>query len=106
MIPETELKLGDFRLIEVDNKLMLPINHNIRTIVSSNDVIHSFALPSMGVKIDAIPGRLNQIFFKPLKPGFFTGGCSEICGANHSYMPITARVVSSDQLSSFLGSVE
>nr|YP_001382323.1 cytochrome c oxidase subunit II [Sepia esculenta]BAF73651.1 cytochrome oxidase subunit II [Sepia esculenta] len=93
MIPSNELSLGEFRLLETDHHLILPMKTNTRIIVSSTDVIHSWTVPSMGVKVDAIPGRLNQLMLYPTKPGLYYGQCSEICGANHSFMPITLEIV-------------
>nr|AID66522.1 cytochrome oxidase subunit II [Phloeomyzus passerinii]AID66523.1 cytochrome oxidase subunit II [Phloeomyzus passerinii] len=78
----------NFRLIEVDNKTILPFKFNIRLLISSEDVIHSWTIPSLGIKIDAIPGRMNQINLFMNRPGMFFGQCSEICGINHSSMPI------------------
>nr|QWS05448.1 cytochrome c oxidase subunit II [Cromna sinensis] len=77
------------RLMETDNRIILPTMTQVRMIVSSSDVIHSWTIPSLGVKMDAVPGRLNQISMMLKKPGIFMGQCSEICGANHSFMPIT-----------------
>ena len=94
MVPDSDLKLGDFRLLEVDNALVVPVDTHIRVIVTASDVIHSWAVPSLGVKIDALPGRLNQTSFIALREGTFYGQCSEICGANHAYMPICVKVVS------------
>ena len=96
MIPEEDLELGDPRLLEVDNRLVLPINTHIRLLVSSADVLHSFAVPSLGVKCDAIPGRLNQISLFILREGVFFGQCSELCGVNHGFMPIVIEAVSPD----------
>nr|YP_008855158.1 cytochrome c oxidase subunit II [Sepia aculeata]AHA82367.1 cytochrome c oxidase subunit II [Sepia aculeata] len=93
MIPTNEINLGDFRLLETDHHLILPMKTNTRVIVSSTDVIHSWTVPSLGVKVDAIPGRLNQLMLYPTKPGLYYGQCSEICGANHSFMPITLEIV-------------
>nr|YP_009254149.1 cytochrome c oxidase subunit II [Loliolus japonica]ANC62835.1 cytochrome c oxidase subunit II [Loliolus japonica] len=93
MIPTNELNLGDYRLLETDHHLILPMKTNTRIIVSSADVIHSWAIPMLGVKVDAIPGRLNQLMLYPNRPGLYYGQCSEICGANHSFMPITLEVV-------------
>nr|YP_008994245.1 cytochrome c oxidase subunit II [Ophiacantha linea]AGQ49779.1 cytochrome c oxidase subunit II [Ophiacantha linea] len=76
------------RLLEVDNRLTIPINNNIRIITTSTDVIHAWSLPALGLKMDAVPGRLNQMFVNITRPGIFYGQCSEICGANHSFMPI------------------
>nr|QPN50141.1 cytochrome c oxidase subunit II [Lycorma delicatula]QPN50206.1 cytochrome c oxidase subunit II [Lycorma delicatula]QPN50219.1 cytochrome c oxidase subunit II [Lycorma delicatula]QPN51688.1 cytochrome c oxidase subunit II [Lycorma delicatula]QPN51701.1 cytochrome c oxidase subunit II [Lycorma delicatula] len=91
MKPQTELP--SFRLIEVDNRMIIPFSTQIRMIVSSSDVIHSWTIPSMGVKMDAIPGRLNQISLMTKNPGVFFGQCSEICGMNHSFMPITMESI-------------
>nr|YP_010454153.1 cytochrome c oxidase subunit II [Rossia macrosoma]QXJ42169.1 cytochrome c oxidase subunit II [Rossia macrosoma] len=93
MTPTNELNLGEFRLLETDHHLILPMKTNTRIIVSSADVIHSWTIPSMGVKVDAIPGRLNQLMMYPSRPGIYYGQCSEICGANHSFMPITLEIV-------------
>nr|AEK84166.1 cytochrome c oxidase subunit II [Alcithoe lutea] len=93
MIPTNELESGDFRLLEVDHRVVLPTETNIRVLVTSADVIHSWAVPSLGVKVDAIPGRLNQLSFFIKYPGVFYGQCSEICGANHSFMPIVLEAV-------------
>ena len=72
----------------------MPVTTSVRAIVTSNDVIHCFTVPSLGFKIDALPGRLNQIFLKTDRPGLYSGGCSEICGTDHSYMPITVEATS------------
>lgn len=88
MIPQNEISLDTFRLLDVDNRVILPINNQIRILVSATDVLHSWAIPSLGVKIDASPGRLNQTNFFINRPGLFFGQCSEICGANHSFIPI------------------
>nr|QNS38381.1 cytochrome c oxidase subunit II [Calyptomena viridis] len=98
MLPPTELPLGHFRLLEVDNRIVIPMESLTRVIVTADDVLHSWAIPSLGVKTDAIPGRLNQTSFITTRPGVFYGQCSEICGANHSFMPI---VVESTPLSHF-----
>nr|AGJ84211.1 cytochrome c oxidase subunit II [Colophina arctica] len=83
-----EINQKNFRLIEVDNKTILPFKSNIRLLISSNDVIHSWTIPSLAIKMDAIPGRMNQINIFLNRPGMFFGQCSEICGINHSFMPI------------------
>nr|YP_010625195.1 cytochrome c oxidase subunit II [Procambarus dupratzi]WBG72635.1 cytochrome c oxidase subunit II [Procambarus dupratzi] len=85
-----------FRLLDVDNRVILPMNSQVRMLVSAADVIHSWTVPSLGMKADAIPGRLNQISFFINRPGLFFGQCSEICGANHSFMPIVVESVSVD----------
>nr|YP_010044590.1 cytochrome c oxidase subunit II [Bufonaria rana]QPF24613.1 cytochrome c oxidase subunit 2 [Bufonaria rana] len=93
MIPSNELEPGDFRLLEVDHRVVLPTQTDIRVLVTSADVIHSWTVPSLGVKADAIPGRLNQLSFYIKYPGVFYGQCSEICGANHSFMPIVLEAI-------------
>nr|YP_009942994.1 cytochrome c oxidase subunit II [Littorina brevicula]QOD40599.1 cytochrome c oxidase subunit II [Littorina brevicula]ULR86923.1 cytochrome c oxidase subunit 2 [Littorina brevicula]UOH96712.1 cytochrome c oxidase subunit II [Littorina brevicula] len=93
MIPTNELESGDFRLLEVDHRVVLPTQTDIRVLVTSADVIHSWTVPSLGIKADAVPGRLNQLSFYIKYPGVFYGQCSEICGANHSFMPIVVEAV-------------
>nr|YP_010241741.1 cytochrome c oxidase subunit II [Strombus pugilis]QTI82429.1 cytochrome c oxidase subunit II [Strombus pugilis] len=93
MVPTNELEKGDFRLLEVDHRVVLPTQTDIRVLVTSADVIHSWTVPSLGVKADAIPGRLNQLSFFIKYPGVFYGQCSEICGANHSFMPIVVEAI-------------
>nr|YP_009255989.1 cytochrome c oxidase subunit II [Solenocera crassicornis]YP_010580169.1 cytochrome c oxidase subunit II [Solenocera melantho]ANF05073.1 cytochrome c oxidase subunit II [Solenocera crassicornis]AXJ93124.1 cytochrome c oxidase subunit II [Solenocera crassicornis]UZS90553.1 cytochrome c oxidase subunit 2 [Solenocera melantho] len=99
MIPTNDLPADGFRLLDVDNRTILPMNTQIRVLISAADVIHSWTVPALGVKADAIPGRLNQISFLINRPGLFYGQCSEICGANHSFMPI---VIESVSINSFL----
>ena len=96
MIPTDELMEGDLRLLEVDNRLVMPIGVPIRVMVTAADVLHSFAMPAMGIKIDGVPGRLNQMSMYIKRPGVYYGQCSEICGANHSFMPIVIEAVSID----------
>nr|ADR10221.1 cytochrome oxidase subunit II [Ctenomys pearsoni] len=93
MIPTTELKPGELRLLEVDNRVVLPMELPVRVLISSEDVLHSWAVPSLGLKTDAIPGRLNQTILTSTRPGLFYGQCSEICGSNHSFMPIVIEMV-------------
>nr|QNP10125.1 cytochrome c oxidase subunit 2 [Ochthebius paradoxus] len=93
MIPINELQKNNFRLLDVDNRITLPYNTQIRMIVSSTDVLHSWTIPSLSVKIDATPGRLNQINFFMNRVGLFFGQCSEICGSNHSFMPIVLESI-------------
>nr|YP_009720748.1 cytochrome c oxidase subunit II [Athalia icar]QGL07078.1 cytochrome c oxidase subunit II [Athalia icar] len=93
MITKNQLKLNSFRLLDVDNNMILPLNTQMRLLVSSTDVIHSWTMPSLGKKIDAIPGRLNQISLNIKRPGLYFGQCSEICGANHSFMPIVIESI-------------
>nr|ALO77049.1 cytochrome c oxidase subunit 2 [Brentidae sp. GENSP01] len=94
MIPTNELKPFQFRLLEVDNRMVIPYLTQIRTLVTSADVIHSWTIPSLGIKIDGTPGRLNQVGLLINRPGLFFGQCSEICGANHSFMPIVIESIS------------
>lgn len=96
MVATSDLEEGDIRLLEVDSDLVVPTNTHVRVIVTSADVIHCFAVPSLGVKIDAMPGRLNQTGFLASREGTFYGQCSEICGANHAFMPICVRAVDLD----------
>nr|AIU45734.1 cytochrome c oxidase subunit 2 [Drepane punctata]AJW76249.1 cytochrome c oxidase subunit 2 [Drepane longimana] len=93
MLPEYELYPGEFRLLEVDLRMMVPVEAPTRMLISAEDVLHSWAVPSLGVKMDAVPGRLNQAAFVAPRAGVYFGQCSEICGANHSFMPIVVEVV-------------
>lgn len=93
IVLENELNKGGFRLLEVDNNVILPFNNFIRILVISADVLHSWALPSLGLKLDANPGRLNQTFIYSLYPGSFYGQCSELCGVNHRFIPINVEFV-------------
>nr|AIL54771.1 cytochrome c oxidase subunit II [Siboglinum ekmani] len=94
MIPSNELNMGEFRLLEVDHRMVIPMQTEIRLLVTAADVIHSWCIPSLGIKLDGIPGRLNQITLSCNRPGIFYGQCSEICGTNHSFMPIAIEVIS------------
>nr|QGZ09986.1 cytochrome c oxidase subunit 2 [Eisenia nordenskioldi nordenskioldi]UWM94620.1 cytochrome c oxidase subunit II [Eisenia nordenskioldi]UWM94633.1 cytochrome c oxidase subunit II [Eisenia nordenskioldi]UWM94646.1 cytochrome c oxidase subunit II [Eisenia nordenskioldi]UWM94659.1 cytochrome c oxidase subunit II [Eisenia nordenskioldi] len=93
MIPTSDLLPGDYRLLEVDNRVVIPMQLEIRMLITAADVIHSWTVPALGVKVDAVPGRLNQIGFTTSQPGIFYGQCSEICGANHSFMPIAVEAI-------------
>nr|YP_009746378.1 cytochrome c oxidase subunit II [Chrysaora pacifica]QIH96587.1 cytochrome c oxidase subunit 2 [Chrysaora pacifica] len=97
MVPTPDLIDGDNRLLEVDNCLVIPIETHVRVLITGADVIHSFAIPALGIKADAIPGRLNQTNMFLKRSGLFYGQCSEICGTNHSFMPIVVRGVSLDK---------
>nr|YP_010016865.1 cytochrome c oxidase subunit II [Lophosquilla costata]QOL11169.1 cytochrome c oxidase subunit II [Lophosquilla costata] len=105
MVPSNELADNGFRLLEVDNRAVLPMNTQIRVLITAADVIHSWTVPSLGVKADAIPGRLNQVNFMSNRPGLFYGQCSEICGANHSFMPIVVESVSVDAFLNWVNSM-
>nr|YP_009563986.1 cytochrome c oxidase subunit II [Alpheus inopinatus]QAX91336.1 cytochrome c oxidase subunit 2 [Alpheus inopinatus] len=91
MISSNDLEDSQFRVLDVDNRTVLPTNTQVRVLASAADVIHSWTVPTLGVKVDAIPGRLNQTSFNMNRPGLFYGQCSEICGSNHSFMPIVVE---------------
>jgi cytochrome c oxidase subunit 2 len=104
MLQDKELKNGQPRLLAVDNDLVVPVNKVIRVLVTADPtgVIHSFAVPSFGVKIDAVPGRLNETWFKVEREGIYYGQCSELCGKDHAFMPIAVRVVSEREFATWL----
>nr|YP_009350743.1 cytochrome c oxidase subunit II [Ophiotermes mirandus]AQP27682.1 cytochrome c oxidase subunit 2 [Ophiotermes mirandus] len=97
MVQQEDQLIDTFRLLDADNRVVLPMNSPVRMIVTAADVLHSWAVPSLGVKTDATPGRLNQTSFSINRPGLLYGQCSEICGANHSFMPIVIESVSTNQ---------
>nr|AQP27927.1 cytochrome c oxidase subunit 2 [Microcerotermes sp. 3 TB-2017]AQP30522.1 cytochrome c oxidase subunit 2 [Microcerotermes sp. 1 TB-2017] len=97
MVQQEDQLTNTFRLLDTDNRVVLPMNSPIRMIVTAADVLHSWTVPSLGVKTDATPGRLNQVSFTINRPGLLYGQCSEICGANHSFMPIVIESVSTNQ---------
>lgn len=105
IIPQNEISLDTFRLLDVDNRVVLPINNQIRILVSATDVLHSWTIPSLGVKIDASPGRLNQTNFFINRPGLFFGQCSEICGANHSFMPIVIESIPTNHFIKWISNI-
>ena len=94
LVPQEKLKAGEPRLLTTDNEIVLPTGKNIRLLTTATDVIHSWAMPSFGVKIDAVPGRINEQWFNIDKPGMYYGQCSELCGIRHGFMPIMVRAVS------------
>ena len=96
MINTDDLTLGSFRLLEVDNRVILPIKTHIRLLITAADVLHCWAIPSFGIKVDACPGRLNQASLFIKREGTFYGQCSEICGVNHGFMPIVIKAVTPD----------
>nr|YP_010185080.1 cytochrome c oxidase subunit II [Haemaphysalis montgomeryi]QVJ97817.1 cytochrome c oxidase subunit 2 [Haemaphysalis montgomeryi]WCD42536.1 cytochrome c oxidase subunit 2 [Haemaphysalis montgomeryi] len=102
MIPQEEMMKNSFRLLDTDNNLVIPFNTSIKFLITSADVIHSWTVPSLGIKMDAIPGRLNQAFSFSKRPGMFFGQCSEICGANHSFMPISMEIVKMKNFTKFI----
>lgn len=100
------LKRGEPRLLGVDNVVVVPVNSVVRVLTTGSDVIHSWAVPAFGVKMDAVPGRLNETWFKALYQGTFYGQCSELCGARHAYMPIEVNVVSQDAFNAWLATAK
>ena len=102
LIPDEELEEGEPRLLTVDNRLVLPVNKNIHVLVTAGDVLHSFAMPSLGVKKDAVPGRLNETWMRIDRPGVYRGQCSEICGTGHGYMPVVIEAVSEDEFATWV----
>nr|UGS80297.1 cytochrome c oxidase subunit II [Prolachesilla sp. GRA2sp1LA] len=102
MTPVEENSLSEFRLLEVNNRLIIPMNTQTRILVTAADVLHSWAMPSLGIKIDATPGRINQMSFIVKYPGLFYGQCSEICGSVHSFMPIVLEVTSNNNFVKWL----
>ncbi len=102
MVQDKDLKPGQPRLLAVDNEVVVPVNKVVRVQVIGADVIHSFAVPSFGIKIDAIPGRLNETWFRATREGVYYGQCSELCGKDHAYMPITVRVVNDADYAAWL----
>jgi len=104
MLYDSELSKGEFRLLSVDNPIVLPVDTHIRVIITSMDVLHSWAVPSLGVKVDGCPGRLNQAFIFLKREGVFYGQCSELCGVNHAFMPIVVKGVSMEDYLSWIKS--
>ena len=102
MVPEADLKEGQPRLLTVDREVVVPVNKNVIVGLKSNDVIHDWALPSFGIKLDAVPGRLQTTWFRAEREGIFYGQCSELCGRNHAFMPIAVRVVSEAEFADWL----
>jgi cytochrome c oxidase subunit 2 len=94
MIEDDKLQAGQRRLLEVDNRIVIPAGKTVRFLITAADVLHSFAVPAFGIKTDAVPGKVNETWVKVDKPGVYYGQCSELCGVNHGYMPIAVEVVS------------
>ena len=102
MIEEKDLKEGQPRLLSVDNEVYVPVNKVVKVMITANDVLHAWALPSFGVKRDAVPGRINETWFKADRTGTFYGQCSELCGIKHAFMPITVNVVTEEEYNQWL----
>ncbi|NRB10075.1 MAG: cytochrome c oxidase subunit II [Rickettsiaceae bacterium] len=102
IIPDNELKPGQLRLLEVDNRIVIPENTTVKFLITAGDVIHSFAIPALGIKTDAVPGKINETWTKVSKRGVYYGQCSEICGVNHGFMPIALEVVSKEEFAAWV----
>ena len=102
MIEDKDLKENQPRLLAVDNELVVPVNKVVKVLITANDVLHAWALPAFGVKRDAVPGRINETWFKAEKVGTYYGQCSELCGIKHAFMPISVRVVSEEEYNEWL----
>ena len=102
MVPESDLEVGQLRLLDVDNRVNVPVDTHVRLVVQSTDVIHDFAVPSLGIKLDAVPGRLNQTSILAEREGTFYGQCSEIFGVYHGFIPTAIEAVSVENYLSFL----
>jgi len=102
MVEEKDLRADQPRLLAVDNEVVVPVNKVIKVLITANDVLHAWALPSFGVKRDAVPGRINETWFKAEKEGTYYGQCSELCGIKHAFMPITVKVVSEEDYQEWL----
>ena len=102
MIEDKDLKENQPRLLTVDNEVYVPVNKVVKVMITANDVLHAWALPSFGVKRDAVPGRINETWFKADRTGTFYGQCSELCGIKHAFMPITVNVVSQEEYDKWL----
>lgn len=106
MIPVDQLKPGEKRLLEVNNRIVVPANATVQVLVTADDVIHSWAVPSFGVKIDAVPGKTNHTWFKVEREGVYYGQCSELCGTNHAFMPISVEVVSQQKFTEWVAAAQ
>ena len=102
MIDEKDLRADQPRLLAVDNEVVVPVNKVVKVLITANDVLHAWALPAFGVKRDAVPGRINETWFKAEKEGTYYGQCSELCGIKHAFMPITVKVVSEEDYQEWL----
>ena len=102
MVEDADLGPGDLRLLTTDNAVVLPVDTTIRLLLTANDVIHAWAVPAFGVKMDAVPGRLNETWFRIDREGTYYGQCSELCGANHGFMPIMVKAVSREAFAAWV----
>jgi cytochrome c oxidase subunit 2 len=106
MLPDEEIGPGQHRLLETDNRVVLPVGTNIRVLVTAADVLHAWAMPSMGVKVDAVPGRLNELWLHITEPGVYYGQCSELCGANHGFMPIAVEALPKEEFEAWVAEAQ
>jgi cytochrome c oxidase subunit 2 len=106
LIPEEELKPGQKRLLDTDNRVVLPVGKKVQLLMTSDDVLHNWGMPSFGVKLDTVPGRLNETWVQINKPGVYYGSCSELCGVNHAYMPITVEAVSEEDFKKWVAKAQ
>lgn len=102
MIADEDLKPDQLRLLEVDNRVVLPVNTNIRIQITAADVLHAWAVPAFGIKMDAVPGKLNEVWVRIDRPGVYRGQCSELCGVNHAFMPIVIEAVSKEEFNQWV----
>jgi cytochrome c oxidase subunit 2 len=102
MIPDDEIKKGQLRLLEVDNRVVVPVNTNVRLLLTASDVLHAWAIPAFGVKMDTVPGRVNETWMRASREGTYYGQCSELCGVGHGYMPIAVDVVSKEKFKAWV----
>ena len=102
MVPDDEIGEGQVRLLETDTRVVVPVDTTIRLLVTANDVIHAWAIPSFGIKLDAVPGRINETWFRVEREGVFYGQCSELCGINHGFMPIVVEAVSKERFNEWV----
>jgi cytochrome c oxidase subunit 2 len=102
LVKAEDLKPGDIRQLSVDNQAVVPVNKVIHVLVTGADVIHSFTVPAFGIRIDAVPGRMNETWFKAEKEGVYYGQCSKLCGKDHAFMPISFKVVSQEAYEAWL----
>ena len=102
MVEDKDLRPDQPRLLAVDNEVVVPVNKVVKVLITANDVLHAWALPSFGVKRDAVPGRINETWFKAEKVGTYYGQCSELCGIKHAFMPITVKVVTEEEYEDWL----
>jgi cytochrome c oxidase subunit 2 len=105
VLEKASLLPGELRTLEVDNRIVIPVNTHVRFIVGSGDVLHAFNVPALGIKIDAIPGRLNMISTFVVKEGVYFGACAELCGVNHGYMPITIEAVTNEEFTNWIATM-